>query len=188
MKKSLGAKTLLYPTPVVVVGTYDPAGRPNVMTASWAGICCSQPPCLAVAIRPATATHGHICQRKAFTLSLPSEDFVRQADYFGLVSGRQADKFAASRLTPARSERVDAPYVQEFPLVIECRLAHQFELGLHTLFVGEVLDVKADEAVLGPEGLVDVLKLRPLLFTPDTQGYYGVGRFVGRAFSVGHQL
>jgi len=188
MKKSLGAKTLLYPTPVLVIGTYDAGGKPNVMTASWAGICCSQPPCIAVALRKATSTYGNLCRRKAFTVSIPSEPFIRHADFFGLTSGREIDKFTRAGLTPVRSELVDAPYVKEFALVIECRLLHQFELGLHTAFVGEVLDVKADDTVLDQSGAVDILKLKPLVFTPDTQGYYGIGSFLGPAFSVGQQL
>jgi flavin reductase (DIM6/NTAB) family NADH-FMN oxidoreductase RutF len=185
MKTSLGAKTLVYPTPVFVVGTYDKEGKPNVMTASWGGICCSQPPCVAVSLRKATYTHGNILARKAFTLSIPSEDHVRQADYFGLVSGRSGDKFAATKLTPVRSELVDAPYVKEFSLIVECKLAHVFELGLHTQFVGEVMDVKAEDSVMAKEGLLDIIKVKPLVFAPDTQAYYGIGKFVGQAFSVG---
>ena len=187
MKKSLGAKTLVYPTPVFVIGTFGADGKPNLMTASWAGICCSRPPCVAVSLRAATCTHGNISRRKAFTVSIPSEDFVRQVDYCGLVSGRDVDKFAATGLTPVGSDLVDAPYVKEFPLAVECKLAHQFELGLHTEFVGQVLDVKADEAVLDPGGLADILKVKPLVYAPDTQGYYGIGEFVARAFSVGQK-
>ncbi len=187
MKQSLGAVTLVYPTPVFVVGTYDQNGKPNVMTASWGGICCSQPPCVAVSLRKATYTHGNIVRRKAFTISIPSEDHVKQADYFGLVSGRSADKFAVTGLTPVNSTLVDAPYVKEFPLIVECRLAHTFELGLHTQFVGEVLDVKADDGVM-TGGQVDIAKVRPLAFTPDTQGYYGIGGFLGQAFSIGEQV
>ncbi len=185
MKISLGAKTLVYPTPVFVVGTFDHAGRPNVMTASWGGICCSQPPCVAVSLRKATYSYGNILERKAFTISIPSEAHVKAADYFGLVSGRDADKFAATKLTPVKSDRVDAPYVKEFPLVVECKLAHVVELGLHTQFVGEVVDVKADESVMAVGGLLDIAKVKPLAFTPDTQAYYGIGPFLGQAFTVG---
>jgi len=102
MKISLGKKTLLYPAPVCVVGTYDQAGKPNVMTAAWAGICCSSPPCIAVSLRKATYTYGNIMERKAFTVSLPSEEYIHQADYFGMASGRDEDKFARTRLTPVR--------------------------------------------------------------------------------------
>ena len=185
MKTSLGAKTLVYPTPVFVVGTYDKEGRPNVMTASWGGICCSQPPCVAVSLRKATYTHGNILARKAFTISIPSEDHIQQADYFGLVSGKSRDKFAATKLTPVRSELVDAPYVEEFPLVLECKLALVNELGLHTQFIGQILDAKAEDSVMAKGGLLDITKVKPLVFAPDTQGYYGIGPFVGQAFSAG---
>jgi len=188
MKKSLGAHTLVYPTPVFVVGTYDEAGQPNVMTASWGGICCSQPPCVAVSLRKATCTHGNIVARKAFTISIPSEEHVKQADYFGLVSGRNVDKFAESGLTPVKSDRVDAPYVKEFSLIVECRLVHTFELGLHTQFVGEVMDVKAEESVMAGAGLVDIKKVKPLAFAPDSRGYYGMGKFIGKAFSIGEKV
>lgn len=152
MKMSLGAKTVGYPTPVFVVGTYDQTGQPNAMTAAWGGICCSQPPCVAISLRKATATYGNILARRAFTISIPSKRHVKQADYLGLVSGRGVDKFAATKLTPVKSELVDAPYVEEFVLVLECKLAHTIELGLHTQFVGEILDVKAEETVFGRGG------------------------------------
>ena len=188
MKQSLGAKTLAYPTPVFVVGTYDKDGKPNVMTASWSGICCSQPPCVAVSLRKATYTHGNILARKAFTISIPSEGQVQQADYFGLVSGRGVDKLAAAKLTPVRSDLVDAPYVNEFPLVLECKLALVTELGLHTQFVGQILDVKAEESVMAKSGSVVITKVKPLVFAPDSQGYYGIGNFVGQAFAAGRAL
>jgi flavin reductase (DIM6/NTAB) family NADH-FMN oxidoreductase RutF len=98
------------------------------------------------------------------------------------------DKFAATGLTPTQSTLVNAPYVQEFPLVLECRLAHVFELGLHTQFVGEIVDVKVDEALLNNKGLTDIKKVKPLVFAPDTQGYYGIGEFLGQAFAAGQKL
>jgi len=188
MKNSLGAKTLVYPAPVFVIGTYDKMGKPNVMTASWCGICCSQPPCIAVSLRKATYTHGNILARKAFTISIPSETNAKEADYFGLTSGRQTDKLMVTKLTPVEGGRVDAPYVKEFPLILECKLAHVFELGLHTEFVGEVMDVLAEESVLRADGRLDIEKVKPLVFAPDTQGYYGIGHFIGNAFSIGHDV
>jgi len=185
MRISLGPRTLVYPTPVFVIGTYDASGKPNIMTVAWAGICCSSPPCVAIATRKATYTYGNIVERKAFTLNIPSEKHLRETDYAGLVSGRTGDKFAATGLTAVRSTAVDAPYVEEFPLVIECTLRHSFELGLHTQFVGEILDVKVDDAMLGPDGLPDIEKLKPMLFSPEGRGYYGVGALLGKPFSVG---
>jgi flavin reductase (DIM6/NTAB) family NADH-FMN oxidoreductase RutF len=185
VKHSLGAKTLLYPTPVLVVGTYFEDGRPNVMTAAWGGIACSKPPCVSVSLRAATATHGNLIARKAFTISLPNREHAAAADYFGLISGRKLDKFAATGLTPVKSELVDAPYVAEFPLVIECELFQVHELGLHTQFIGEVKDVKVDEACLDAQGHVDVGKLDPLAFAPGAGAYFALGALIGPAYSIG---
>lgn len=185
MKKSLGAKTILYPTPVLVVGTYDAEGRANAMTAAWGGIACSKPPCISVSLRAATASHGNIMGRKAFTISLPGEANAAQADYFGIVSGRDHDKFAELGVTAVRSQLVDAPYVGEFPLVLECELVGVHELGMHTQFIGEIVDVKADESVLTADGAIDMEALKPILYAMGLQSYFGVGELVGKAYSIG---
>ena len=188
MKKSFGAKTMLYPTPVFIVGTYDKEGKPNAMAAAWGGIACSVPPCIAVSLRKATYSYGSILEQKAFTISLPSEDYVKEADYFGMVSGRDADKFAATGLTPVKSELVNAPYVKEFPFVVECRLLHTFELGLHTQFIGEIMDVKVGESLLGEDKLPAIELIKPILFAPENRAYYGVGEYLGKAFSIGREI
>jgi len=188
MKKSLGAKTILYPTPVLLVGTYDAEGRPNIMTAAWGGICCSVPPCVAVSLRKATYTYGNIAQQGGFTINIPSDKYAVQADYCGMVSGKKADKFAETGLTPVRSALVNAPYIEELPLVLECKLVHQIELGLHTLFVGEILDVKANEDVLDDKGVPDIEKLKPFFYAPEANAYYGTGKRLGDAFSIGQAV
>jgi flavin reductase (DIM6/NTAB) family NADH-FMN oxidoreductase RutF len=188
MKKSLGAKTIVYPTPVFVVGSYDKDEKPNVMTAAWGGICCSKPPCVAVSLRKATHTYGNIMQKKAFTINLPSQEHVRQTDYFGLVSGKDRDKFADTGLTPVKSDLVNAPYVKEFPMILECKVLHTFEIGLHTQFVGEIMDVKVDESSVGENGIPDIEKVRPILFAPESLGYFGVGQYLGKAFWIGKQI
>ena len=188
MKKSIGPKAILYPTPVLVVGTYDKDGRPNAMTAAWGGICCSVPPCVAVSLRRATHTYGNIIEQKAFTISIPSQDDVKKADYLGMVSGRGGDKFKTARLTPVQSDLVRAPYVQEFPFVLECQLRQVLEIGLHTQFIGEILGIKVEEAVLSDNGQIDIEKIKPILFEPDTQRYFGIGGFLGRAFAIGEMI
>jgi flavin reductase (DIM6/NTAB) family NADH-FMN oxidoreductase RutF len=188
MKQSVGAKTIVYPTPVFVVGTYDKDGKPNVMTAAWGGICCSKPPCVAVSLRKATYTYGNIMDQQAFTINIPSQEHVKEADYFGLVSGKNCDKFADTGLTPVKSDRVNAPYVKEFPMVLECKVLHTFEIGLHTQFVAEIIDVKVDESSVGENGIPDIEKVRPILFAPESLGYFGVGQYLGKTFSIGKQI
>jgi len=188
MKKSLGSKTLLYPTPVWVVGTYDKDGKPNVMTIAWGGICCSKPPCVAISLRKETYSYENIMGKKAFTINIPSEEHAGQADYFGLVSGKNENKFAATGLTPIKSDVVDAPYVNEFSLILECKVIHTLEIGLHTQFIGEIIDVKADESVLNEQGLPDIEKVKPVIFTPETRNYHKVGAYLGAAFSIGRNV
>lgn len=183
--KSLGAKTLAMPCPVWVIGSYDKDGKPNVMTASWAAICNSKPPMVTVSLRAVTKTYGNIMESKAFTVSIPSEKFARETMYFGSVSGKDVDKFAASGLTPVKSDLVNAPYVKEFPLVLECKLVKTVELGLHTMFIGEIVDVKAAASILNASGAPDITKLKPFLFGPGNGDLYGVGPSIGSMEELG---
>lgn len=185
MKKSLGAKTLAQPAPVWVVGSYDAQGKPNIMTIAWGGICCSQPPCVTISLRKETYTYGCIKERKAYTINIPSATMVKEVDYVGTTSGRNVDKFAMTKLTPVRSDLVDAPYVKEFPLIIECKVIHTLEIGLHTQFIGEIMDVKAEESALGEQGMADILKVKPLIFDIGQRAYYSIGELIGKAFSIG---
>jgi len=188
MKKSIGPKTLVYPTPVFVVGTYDKAGKPNVMTAAWGGICCSKPPCVAVSLRKPRYSYDNIVERKAFTINITPEKYVKESDYFGIASGRNKDKFAASGLTPVKSDLVDAPLIKEFPFALECSLLHTIEIGVHIQFIGEIVDIKADEEVLNDNGVPDIDLVKPILFAPEMQAYYSVGNFLGKAFSIGKEI
>lgn len=185
MKKSLGAKTIVYPTPVWVVCTYDREGKPNAMTVAWGGVTCSQPPAVGVSLRKATYSYQCIVERKAFTVCIPSVDLAKEADYFGIVSGRDTDKFAVSGMTPVKSELVDAPYIKEFPMVLECQLIHSYEIGLHTQFIGEIMDVKVDEDQLTDDGKADIAKIRPLVYAPSLQTYHPIGEPLGRGYTLG---
>jgi flavin reductase (DIM6/NTAB) family NADH-FMN oxidoreductase RutF len=185
---SLGAETFAPITPVWVVGTYDQEGKPNVMTAAWGGVCCSKPPCVYVSLRKATYTYGNLLERKAFTISFPSKEYFKEVDYFGLVSGKDNDKFSATKLTPEKSTLVDAPYVKEFPMIIECKVIKIVEIGLHTEFIGEILDVKAKDSVLDANKMPDVEKLKPIIWSMAGMSYRTVGDEIGKAFSDGKQM
>jgi flavin reductase (DIM6/NTAB) family NADH-FMN oxidoreductase RutF len=158
------------------------------MTVAWGGICCSAPPCVAVSVRKATYTFGNLISQKCFTVNIPSEKQIKEADYFGMVSGKHEQKFKVTGLTPIKSEKINAPYIKEFPLILECRLIHTIELGLHTQFIGEIIDVMADSEALTPSGLSDIEKVRPLIFDPELHRYFGIGNFLGKAFEKGSSL
>jgi len=187
MKRSLGAMTLAVPSPVWVIGTYNSAGVPNLMTAAWAGIVSSKPPAVSVSLREATTTYANIVERGAFTVNVPSARHVEVVDFLGIASGRDGDKFAAAGLTAVRGTAVDAPCVAEFALSIECRLMDKVKLGLHTAFVGEILDVQAEEEIL-VDGLLALDRAAPILFSAGEQAYYQVGARLGPAFRLGRSL
>jgi flavin reductase (DIM6/NTAB) family NADH-FMN oxidoreductase RutF len=181
-KKSLGAKTIAPPAPAWLICSYDADGKPNMMTASWVGMACSRPPCVTVSLREATYTFGNIKERGAYTVNIPSEKLAAATAYAGVVSGRDTDKFADTGLTAVKSELVDAPYIKECELVIECRLIKTVELGLHTMFIGEIMDVKAEAEILGENGSPDPDRHRPFIYSVGGYGFYGLG---GRIGSVG---
>jgi flavin reductase (DIM6/NTAB) family NADH-FMN oxidoreductase RutF len=185
MKKSLGPKIVVGATVVWVVGTYDRGGRPNLMTAAWGGVCCGDPPCLGVSLRKATYSHGSIVEQKAFTINIPPAAYVKEADYVGIASGRDTDKWQTTGLTPLHGDVVNAPYVAEFPIALECRLLHTMELGLHTHFIGEIMDAKVDDSVLGDDSFLSIEKAEPFFFVPGGRDYYAMGRSIGKPFSVG---
>jgi len=188
MKKSIGADTLAYPSPVWCVGSYDAQGKPNVMTIAWGGICCSKPPALTISLRKATYTYGCIMESGAYTVSVPSTEYAAQADYFGIASGKHTDKFKDTGLTPIRSEKVNAPYVGEFPLVIECKVIHTHEIGLHTQFIGEIMDIKADENILNDRGLPLMDKAAPFVYGTGTRQYWALGEAIGNGFDIGKKF
>jgi flavin reductase (DIM6/NTAB) family NADH-FMN oxidoreductase RutF len=189
MKLSLPAKTILLPSPVLIIGTYGSGGEPNIMNAAWGGIASSNPPCISVSLREATLSYHNIKQTEAFTVNIPSEQYVKEADFVGIVSGREYNKFDAAHLTPEKSKLVNAPIVKEFPYALECRLIKQIELGSHTMFVGEIVGMVADREVLNPNHFPDIEKVRPMLWGSfGSMAYYNIGQKLGDAFSVGNEL
>ena len=188
-KRSLGANPFLYPEPTLLVCSYDAEGKANVMVAAWGGICSSDPLSLSISVRPARWTHAAVLARKAFTVCIAGEALLETADFLGIVSGRNCDKFAEAGLTAVKAEHVDAPYIAECPVVLECSLSQTLDLGAHTMMIGTILDVKADEDCLDASRTSpDILKIAPLIYDASSRSYYGIGRQLGAAFSVGKTL
>ena len=174
---------------MLIIGTYSSDGKPNIMNAAWGGIASSKPPCINVSLREATLSYHNIKQTQAFTVNIPSEKYVKEADFVGMISGRECDKIEKTGLTAEKSKIVNAPIVKEFPYALECRLVKEVNLGLHTMFVGEIVGMVADSEVLNSNKIPDIEKVRPMLWGSfGSMAYYGVGKKLGDAFSVGNEL
>jgi flavin reductase (DIM6/NTAB) family NADH-FMN oxidoreductase RutF len=198
LKKAQKTKYLSYPQPVFVVGTYDRQKKPNMMTVALGGMCSHNPPCFAISVRPTTYSHQNIIDRQAFTVNIPSKRYLKHVDYAGLVSGRDTDKFAVCGLTAVESERVDAPYIDEFPTVAECKLRHTLDLGSHTMFIGEIMSIKGEERILTDlshllrnlNDIPDMVKAEGIVyaFAGDGRYYCDLGEPLEKAYSVGREL
>jgi len=125
--------------------------------------------------------------KQAFTVNIPSQKYVKEADYMGMVSGRDEDKCGAVSLTVVNSDVVDAPYIKEFPVILECQLIQTVRIGGHTQFIGEIKDVKVEESCLDPAGVPDVEKVAPFMFSPGDRRYYAVRQCLGKAFAIGRE-
>ena len=184
MKKDFGAKTYLYPMPVLIVATYGEDGTPDAMNAAWGGIYDTNTVMLSLA--ESHKTYKNIIARKAFTISVADAAHVVEADYVGIVSGNKVpDKLERAGLHVTKSKFVDAPVIDEFPMTLECRLVKINEDGI---VVGEIVNVSADERVLGDDGRIDPDKLDPITFDPIHAAYRKLGKKVGNAFQDGKRL
>jgi len=188
MKKSIGAKAFLPVTPVLILGSYDDKFQPNLMACAWGGICCSKPPCVNVSLIKARYSYHNIVSRKAFTVNILFSNQVKEADFYGIVSGRNYNKFEQTGITLVKSDIVDAPYGKEFPMVLECKVIHQIEIGSHTEFIGEILDVKIDDHLLDENGNLLGNKLQPILYVSKIREYYALGEYLGEAHSIGKDV
>ena len=188
MKKSIGAQTILPGLPLLIIGSYDNKLQPNLIACSWGGICCSEPPCVNISIRKARHSYESIVSRMAFTVNIPFSDQVKEADFYGIVSGRDHNKFEKTGITPVKSEIVDAPYGKEFPMVLECKVIHQFDIGSHTEFIGEIVDIKVEDCLLDSSGKIIGRKLDPILCIPEIREYYALGKYLGKGFSEGKSI
>jgi flavin reductase (DIM6/NTAB) family NADH-FMN oxidoreductase RutF len=187
MKKSIGTPSLIFPNPVLIVGTYDAQGRANAVNLAWGGIASSGPDAVSIAVRPSRYSYENLMNRKAFTINLPTVEQVASADYFGIVSGRDVDKFAATGLTPVRGTYVDAPWIEEYPYHLECEVSHTLDLGAHTLFIGRIRDVSIDEALMGADGK-PTFGENLLTYDSLARVYRRPGTIVAPAFSVGRDI
>lgn len=184
MRKNFGAQSDVYPMPVFIVASYDENGKPNCMNAAWGGIYESNQ--IMVCLSHSHKTTKNIKVSKAFTISIADAAHVLEADYVGVVSGnKEPDKMAKAGLTTQKSEFVNAPVINEFPMTIECELLKFNEDGI---CVGKIVNISADESVLGEDGLVDPEKLQAITFDPVHNAYLKLGEKVGNAFSDGRKL
>ena len=182
MRKNFGKQDWLYPQPVLIIGTYDENGKPNAMNAAWGGTYNDHQ--VFIRLSPHKTTEN-ILKNKAFTLTFADAKHVVEADYVGIVSGSDTpDKMEKAGFHAVKSEFVNAPIFEEFPLHLECKLYQVLDDGG---IIGEIVNVSADESIL-VEGRPDTSKFDAIIFDPVRAEYRVLGKKVGDAFRDGAKL
>ena len=185
MRRNIGAKSALYPMPVLIIGTYDEYGTPNAMNAAWGGI--SEENEISICVSDDHKTTANVLARKAFTVSIADVNNLVQADYVGIVSGNDVpDKLERTGWHAEKSARVDAPIYAELPFALECRLK-SYDAATCRL-VGKIIDISVDERILAADGKPDLAKFRPITYDSFRHDYLTLGEVVGKAFSDGTKL
>ena len=185
MRKNFGAKAMCYPMPVFIIGTYNADSTPNAMNAAWGGI--SEETEINICVDNTHKTAENLLARKAFTVSMATAEYLPACDYVGIVSGtKEPEKFSKAGFHATKSEFVDAPLIDELPMALECEVISYDEETCR--LVGRIVNVCADESVLGENGKVDAAKLKPITYDPMNHHYLVLGEKVGQAFHDGMAL
>lgn len=184
MKKSFGVKNWMFPMPVLMIGTYNEDGTPDMMNAAWGGITLEDQ--ITICIDTSHRTWANIAAKKAFTVSFGTADMVNRCDYLGLVSGNQvSDKVKRSGFTAEKSSFVDAPVMAELPMVLECELV---SMNAETCnVIGRIVNCAVEESAL-TDGQPDASKMKPVCFDPCQHVYRLMGEAVAKAFSCGNAI
>jgi len=176
----------LYPAPVVLVSCGD-MDRPNIITIAWTGVhCSSEAPMVSVSIRPSRYSHALIAESREFVINIPTTAYLKEADFCGVVSGRDVDKFEACHFTALPSSKVQSPIIAECPVNLECTVTDIIPLTSHNLFLARIEAVHGDEDVMDEKGNIDAAKAVPITFV--TYQYYGLGAYLGRYGFTGGKL
>ena len=185
MRKNFGAKAICYPMPVFIIGTYNADGTPNAMNAAWGGV--SEESEITICVDSEHKTAENLLARKAFTVSMATVNTLVACDYVGVVSGNTvADKFARAGFHATKSAFVDAPLIDELPMALECEVL-SYDTDTCRL-VGRVVNVSADESILGEDGKIDATKLQPITYDSISHTYRVLGKAIGHAFHDGLAL
>lgn len=168
---------MLYPVPAVMVTVQDAEGRSNIITIAWTGTVCTNPPMLYISVRPERYSYHMLEETGEFVVNMTTKKLAKAADYCGVRSGRDVDKWKETGLTPEKAQAVSVPLIAESPVNIECRVKDVLKLGSHHMFLAEVLAVDVDESLLDMGGRLALEKAEPVVYSHGE--YYGLSELMG---------
>lgn len=178
-KVSIQPDRFLVTQPVVLLSCWGKDRKPNIITLAWTGVICSDPPLVYASIRPSRYSYGLLKENGDFVINVPSKDQVREVDLCGVVSGRDEDKFALCGFTAERAAKVNAPLIAECSVNLECETRQVLELGVHHVFIGEVVNLQAAENIVVGKSRIDDSAFQPLAYATGPRHYHETGRIEG---------
>ncbi len=186
MNKKLRWKpgTMIYPLPAVMVSCGSSPEEYNIITIAWTGTVCTDPPMCYISVRPSRHSYKLIKESGEFVINLTTKDLAKQTDWCGVKSGKDIDKFKECGLTPVKADLIKSPLIKESPINIECKVVEIKELGVHHMFLAEVLAIHADpEYYDNDTGVFDLNRANMMCYSHGK--YYETGNFIGKfGFSV----
>lgn len=177
--------TMVYPVPAALISCGSVGdGDANMLTVAWIGTICTNPPMLSVSIRPERHSYPIICRDMQFTVNLTTRDMLKATDWCGVKSGREYDKFEHTGLTPLNGICNTNCFIAQSPLSIECRVKDIMRLGIHDMFIAEVVNIIADDRFIDSEtGAFDMGAAGLVAYCHGK--YYGLSEVLGTfGFSV----
>ncbi len=183
-KKKLGPQPMVWPHPTVLVGA-NVDGKPDFAAVAWTGVAAGSPPCVTIGLQPHRYSLKGIYQNRTFSVNVPSVDLVKETDYCGLVSGKDADKVKDCKFKVFYGDLKTAPLIEQCPVNLECQAIHFLNLGSHILVVGKVTETYFSEDCLTGDK-PDISKVKPFAFGPG--GYLAIGEVFAEAFKVGWEI
>ena len=177
-KTTLSPGTIMSPLPAALVscGTME---NSNIITIAWTGIVNSKPPMTYISVRPERFSYDIIRQRKEFVINLPGESLAKRTDICGMKSGRKIDKFKHCGFTKLPAETLsDCPIISECPINLECKVVQELELGSHTMFLAEIVAIRADSELLDDKGRLLMHKAKLIGYSHGE--YIALGRKLGK--------
>lgn len=187
MKTKLKQKDILFPAPAALVVTGDQDDT-NIITVAWIGIMSSRPPALAISLKSSRYSLEKIKNAKEFTVNIPKSSMYKEADYCGIRSGKNVDKFEATGFTKSKSHSVNAPGIEECPFTLECVLIEEKLVGEWTMMIAEIKEALLDESCIDDEGNINTEDIDPLIYIPTIREYWTLGTKLGNSFEVGRSI
>jgi flavin reductase (DIM6/NTAB) family NADH-FMN oxidoreductase RutF len=183
-KKKIGPMPMIWPHPTVLVGSLVD-GKPDFAAVAWTGVAASNPSSVTIALQPQRWSLKGIFQNRTFSVNIPSSDQVKEVDYCGLVSGKDADKVKDCKFDVFYGVIKTAPLISQCPINLECEISHILNLGSHYLIVGKIAEVYvSEECMIGDRP--DIEKIKPFAFGPGK--YYEIGKPIADAFKAGWEI